>query len=115
MSCETQSLVYSKDVASVCGLSIYMNFVIGSDQVNFDDTFRAGAVPGKIRSVSYSAGNHQLMDEDSSRRTVILSQITSGEILSHPENSVPQTLVLRYQEIGGILCTKQRSNSIVSI
>jgi hypothetical protein len=38
-----------------------------------------------------------------------------GEILSHPQSSVPQTIVLRYQEIGGILCTKQRSNGIVSI
>jgi hypothetical protein len=31
-----------------------------------------------------------------------------GEILRPPENSVPQTIVLRYKEIGGILCTKQR-------
>jgi hypothetical protein len=39
-----------------------------------------------------------------------------GEILSPPENSVPQTIVLRYQEIGGLLCSKQRSNgTIVSI
>jgi hypothetical protein len=38
-----------------------------------------------------------------------------GEILRPPENSVPQTIVLRFQEIEGILCTKQRSNVIVSI
>jgi hypothetical protein len=38
-----------------------------------------------------------------------------GEILCHPENSFPQTIVLRYQEIGGILCTKQQSKGIVSI
>jgi hypothetical protein len=37
------------------------------------------------------------------------------EILSHPENSVPQSIVLRYQKIGGILYMKQRSNCIVSI
>jgi hypothetical protein len=43
------------------------------------------------------------------------ARVFRGEILSHPENSVPQTLVLRYKEIGGILCTKQRSNGIVSI
>jgi hypothetical protein len=37
-----------------------------------------------------------------------------GEILSHLENGVPQTIVvLRYQEIGGILSKKQRSNGIV--
>jgi hypothetical protein len=41
--------------------------------------------------------------------------LTQGEILSHPENSVLQTIVLRYLEIGGILCTKQRSDGIVSI
>jgi hypothetical protein len=38
-----------------------------------------------------------------------------GEILSPPENSFPQTIVLRYQEISGILCTKQRRNGTVSI
>jgi hypothetical protein len=38
-----------------------------------------------------------------------------GEILRPPENSVPQTIVLRYKEIVGILCTKQQSNGIVSI
>jgi hypothetical protein len=38
-----------------------------------------------------------------------------GEILRPPENSVPQTTVFRYQEIGDILCTKQRSNGIVFI
>jgi hypothetical protein len=41
-------------------------------------------------------------------------QCPCGEILSHPENSVPQAIVLRYQEIKGILCTKQRNNGIVS-
>jgi hypothetical protein len=37
-----------------------------------------------------------------------------AEILRPPENSVPQIVVLRYQEMGGILCTKQRSNGIVT-
>jgi hypothetical protein len=37
----------------------------------------------------------------------------SGEILRPPDNSVPQTTVFRYQEIGGKLCAKQRSNGIV--
>jgi hypothetical protein len=44
-----------------------------------------------------------------------MTTIYRGEIRSHPENGVPQTIVLRYQEMGGILCTKQRSNGIVSI
>jgi hypothetical protein len=38
-----------------------------------------------------------------------------GEILRHPENSVPQTIVVRYPEIGDKLCTKQRSNGFVFI
>jgi hypothetical protein len=41
--------------------------------------------------------------------------VARGEILSHPENSIPQTIVLRYLEIGSILCTKHRSDGIVSI
>jgi hypothetical protein len=45
----------------------------------------------------------------------LIEELTKGEILSHPEISVPQTIVLRNQEIGGLLSTKQRSNGIVSI
>jgi hypothetical protein len=40
--------------------------------------------------------------------------IYRGEILRPPENSVPQTIVLRYQEIGDILRMKQHINGIVS-
>jgi hypothetical protein len=40
---------------------------------------------------------------DNHRRVFILALPARGEILSLPENSVPQTIVLRYQEIGGIL------------
>jgi hypothetical protein len=59
----------------------------------------------------YGRKNDETTDVEC-QNTKILSR---GEILSHPENNVPQTIVLRYQEIGGILCTKQRSNGINSI
>jgi hypothetical protein len=34
--------------------------------------------------------------------------VSSGEIFRPPENSVPQTIVFRFKEIGGKLCTKHR-------
>jgi hypothetical protein len=35
-----------------------------------------------------------------------VEDLIRGEILSHPENSVPQTIVLRYQEIG-VYCVRK--------
>jgi hypothetical protein len=36
-----------------------------------------------------------------------------GKIHSHPENSVPQTIVLPYQEIGGIYCVRSNEAMVV--
>jgi hypothetical protein len=37
----------------------------------------------------------------------------TDEIFSPPAGSVPQTIVVRYKEIGGILCTKKRIKGLV--
>jgi hypothetical protein len=40
-------------------------------------------------------------------------RLTIGEILSHPENSVPQTIVLRYLEIGSVQYCVRNSEAMV--
>jgi hypothetical protein len=46
-----------------------------------------------------------------SRRMRLIGNQRRDPILRTPENSVPQTIVFRYKEIGDKLCGKQRKNS----